>query len=97
MASPPVSDGFPEPPPFPTPPPGFSHPHREQLPEETELQRRKRQALQRMSALAPPPPAAERSIERCSSPDSGYGPAPDPEDKGSHGIARLSFIRTKTE
>lgn len=42
----PMSQGLPVPPPFPTPPPGFNRHYQtsaQQLPEETELQRRKRQ------------------------------------------------------
>ncbi|EEQ98317.1 hypothetical protein Pmar_PMAR013664 [Perkinsus marinus ATCC 50983] len=78
-----MSQGLPVPPPFPTPPPGFNRHYQtsaQQLPEETELQRRKRQALERMSAR-PPPVAAAESVQRRSGPDSGYGPAPDPNDK----------------
>ncbi|KAF4678746.1 hypothetical protein FOZ63_026836 [Perkinsus olseni] len=82
MASPPppmADQGAPVPPPFPTPPPGFNQPYQtngQQSSGETELQRRKRQALERMAT-----PPAENSVERRPPADAGYGPAPDPSNK----------------
>ncbi|KAF4666476.1 hypothetical protein FOL47_004077 [Perkinsus chesapeaki] len=72
MPSPPA---MPVPPPFPTPPPGYNHPYDHQSDDqETELQRRKRQALQRMSSATP-------GQQHSTGAEAGYGPPPDPSDK----------------